>query len=79
MIRSAWLEVIKMAVTVKEGRPVLKALCAEQKETVGRAIYANMALDDRDPHEVVATDFGGDWDHYYRSMALWHGIDLSKS
>lgn len=64
-----------MADTVKERE---MELCPEQVEAVKGVIYARMTPDDRDPHEVVETDFGGDWNHYLKTMADWHRIDLFK-
>lgn len=60
------------------GELVPQTLCPKQKEAVSRAVYANMASDDRYPYEIVRTDFAGDWESYYRVMAAWYGVDVNQ-
>lgn len=53
-------------------------LCDEQTKAVNRAIYANMAPDDRHPSEIVTADYDGNWNNYLNAMAVYYEIDLSQ-
>ena len=81
-VRAASRGLAKTVSAIKNSRDILRKIGEERElkpaevEKVRSAIYSNMKEDDREPREVVETDFAGDWNKYYKRMARWFDIHL---
>lgn len=55
---------------------VKRPLTKEEKKKIRGTIIRKMTPEDRDPDEVIKTDYGGNEDEYYWVMACCLGISL---